>query len=166
LITLGRFQFVAGLYYHLPKRAAGIRYVFIGKPMIQRPRYSPLFCSSRSTFYTMAEFSSKLFLQTSNFSITSKLFYTHKLPTFPSHCSNFNQTSNFGVNMKHIIQTLDYETPAINEFENADDESFHDLQFFLDIFTCFTSLWELKILQQIIFNSSDFAGIKSWVFFC
>ncbi|KAL6656939.1 hypothetical protein ACP70R_004719 [Stipagrostis hirtigluma subsp. patula] len=27
-----------GLYYHLPKRAAGIRYVFIGKPMNQRPR--------------------------------------------------------------------------------------------------------------------------------
>lgn len=30
--------FVVGLYYHLPKRAAGIRYVFIGKPMNQRPR--------------------------------------------------------------------------------------------------------------------------------
>lgn len=31
--------FSIGLYYHLPKRAAGIRYVFIGKPMNQRPRY-------------------------------------------------------------------------------------------------------------------------------
>ncbi|XP_006658799.2 peroxisome biogenesis factor 10 [Oryza brachyantha] len=31
-----------GLYYHLPKRAAGIRYVFIGKPMNQRPRYQIL----------------------------------------------------------------------------------------------------------------------------
>ena len=30
--------FVVGLYYHLPKQAAGIRYVFIGKPMNQRPR--------------------------------------------------------------------------------------------------------------------------------
>ncbi len=45
-----------------------------------------------------AEFSSKLFLQTSNFFITSKFFYIHKLPTFSSHRSNFNQTSNFGVN--------------------------------------------------------------------
>ena len=45
-----------------------------------------------------AEFSSKLFLQTFNFSITSKLSYTHKLPTFPSYRSNFNQISNFGVN--------------------------------------------------------------------
>uniref|UniRef100_A0A0E0HQI5 RING-type E3 ubiquitin transferase n=1 Tax=Oryza nivara TaxID=4536 RepID=A0A0E0HQI5_ORYNI len=27
------------LYYHLPKRAAGIRYVFIGKPLNQRPSY-------------------------------------------------------------------------------------------------------------------------------
>lgn len=32
--------FSAGLYYHISKRAAGIRYVFIGKPMNQRPRYS------------------------------------------------------------------------------------------------------------------------------
>ncbi|KAF8679326.1 hypothetical protein HU200_046110 [Digitaria exilis] len=31
-----------GLYYHLPKRAAGIRYVFIGKPINQRPRYQIL----------------------------------------------------------------------------------------------------------------------------
>ncbi len=45
-----------------------------------------------------AEFSSKFFLQTSNFSITSKLSYTHKLLTFPSHRSNFNQTFNFGMN--------------------------------------------------------------------
>lgn len=30
--------FGVGLYYHLPKRAAGIRYVFIGKPINQRPR--------------------------------------------------------------------------------------------------------------------------------
>jgi hypothetical protein len=41
---------------------------------------------------------SKLFLQTSNFSITSKLFYTQKLPIFPLHHSNFNQTFIFGVN--------------------------------------------------------------------
>ncbi|GJN33040.1 hypothetical protein PR202_gb21597 [Eleusine coracana subsp. coracana] len=33
------FFYFEGLYYHLPKRAAGIRYVFIGKPMNQRPRY-------------------------------------------------------------------------------------------------------------------------------
>jgi hypothetical protein len=33
----------------------------------------------------MAMFSSKVFLQTSNFSIISKLSYTRKLPTFPSH---------------------------------------------------------------------------------
>ncbi|KAK9081519.1 hypothetical protein Syun_030843 [Stephania yunnanensis] len=31
-----------GLYYHIPKRAAGIRYVFIGKPLNQRPRYQIL----------------------------------------------------------------------------------------------------------------------------
>jgi len=43
-------------------------------------------------------FSSKIILQTSNFFITSKLSYTHKLSTFPSHRSNFNQTSNFSVN--------------------------------------------------------------------
>uniref|UniRef100_A0A0D3GHW6 Uncharacterized protein n=1 Tax=Oryza barthii TaxID=65489 RepID=A0A0D3GHW6_9ORYZ len=34
---------------------------------------------------SLAEFSLKLFLQTSNFSITLKLFYTHKLPNFLSH---------------------------------------------------------------------------------
>lgn len=28
----------AGLYYHISKRAAGIRYVFIGKASNQRPR--------------------------------------------------------------------------------------------------------------------------------
>lgn len=33
-----------GLYYHLSKRAAGIRYVFIGKPTNQRPRYT---CSTK-----------------------------------------------------------------------------------------------------------------------
>ncbi|KAH7523870.1 hypothetical protein FEM48_Zijuj06G0057800 [Ziziphus jujuba var. spinosa] len=32
----------AGLYYHISKRAAGIRYVFIGKPSNQRPRYQIL----------------------------------------------------------------------------------------------------------------------------
>lgn len=32
------FHYV-GLYYHLSKRASGIRYVFIGKPTNQRPRY-------------------------------------------------------------------------------------------------------------------------------
>ena len=47
---------------------------------------------------TCAEFSFKLFLQTFNFSITSKLFYTDKLLTFPSYHSNFNQTFNFDVN--------------------------------------------------------------------
>ncbi|URD77760.1 Pex2 / Pex12 amino terminal region [Musa troglodytarum] len=31
-----------GLYYHVSKRAAGIRYVFIGKPSNQRPRYQIL----------------------------------------------------------------------------------------------------------------------------
>ncbi|GAB2222989.1 hypothetical protein Droror1_Dr00017122 [Drosera rotundifolia] len=31
-----------GLYYHISKRAAGIRYVFIGKPSNQRPRYQML----------------------------------------------------------------------------------------------------------------------------
>ncbi|KAL4195849.1 hypothetical protein AMTRI_Chr04g243170 [Amborella trichopoda] len=31
-----------GLYYHMSKRAAGIRYVFIGKPLHQRPRYQIL----------------------------------------------------------------------------------------------------------------------------
>ncbi|KAF9606638.1 hypothetical protein IFM89_027371 [Coptis chinensis] len=30
------------LYYHISKRAAGIRYVFIGKPLNQRPRYQLL----------------------------------------------------------------------------------------------------------------------------
>ena len=40
-------------------------------------------------------FSFKVFLQTSSFSITSKLFYPYKLSTFPSHRFNFNQTSNF-----------------------------------------------------------------------
>uniref|UniRef100_A0A0E0EE71 RING-type E3 ubiquitin transferase n=1 Tax=Oryza meridionalis TaxID=40149 RepID=A0A0E0EE71_9ORYZ len=33
------FFYFEGLYYHLPKRAAGIRYVFIGKPMNQRPSF-------------------------------------------------------------------------------------------------------------------------------
>lgn len=36
------FFYFEGLYYHLSKRAAGIRYVFIGKPMNQRPRYQIL----------------------------------------------------------------------------------------------------------------------------
>uniref|UniRef100_A0A2N9GE11 RING-type E3 ubiquitin transferase n=1 Tax=Fagus sylvatica TaxID=28930 RepID=A0A2N9GE11_FAGSY len=31
-----------GIYYHISKRAAGIRYVFIGKPSNQRPRYQIL----------------------------------------------------------------------------------------------------------------------------
>ncbi|EPS67997.1 peroxisome biogenesis factor 10, partial [Genlisea aurea] len=35
-------MFSAGLYYHLSKRAAGIRYVYIGKPSNQRPRYQIL----------------------------------------------------------------------------------------------------------------------------
>ncbi|KAJ0677263.1 hypothetical protein HanOQP8_Chr12g0434891 [Helianthus annuus] len=33
------FFYFEGLYYHISKRAAGIRYVFIGKPMNQRPRF-------------------------------------------------------------------------------------------------------------------------------
>ncbi|KAL0330655.1 UNVERIFIED_CONTAM: Peroxisome biogenesis factor 10 [Sesamum angustifolium] len=36
------FFYFEGLYYHLSKRAAGIRYVFIGKPTNQRPRYQIL----------------------------------------------------------------------------------------------------------------------------
>ncbi|KAL4370944.1 hypothetical protein AHAS_Ahas06G0116400 [Arachis hypogaea] len=32
----------AGLYYHISKRASGIRYLFIGKPSNQRPRYQIL----------------------------------------------------------------------------------------------------------------------------
>ncbi|KAL6502050.1 peroxisome biogenesis factor 10 [Orobanche gracilis] len=36
------FFYFEGLYYHLPKRTAGIRYVFIGKPTNQRPRYQIL----------------------------------------------------------------------------------------------------------------------------
>jgi len=35
--------FFAGLYYHISKRAAGIHYVFIGKPSNQRPRYGVLY---------------------------------------------------------------------------------------------------------------------------
>ncbi|GFP97282.1 peroxisome biogenesis factor 10 [Phtheirospermum japonicum] len=36
------FFYFEGLYYHLSKRAAGIRYVYIGKPTNQRPRYQIL----------------------------------------------------------------------------------------------------------------------------
>ncbi|XP_050364546.1 peroxisome biogenesis factor 10 [Argentina anserina] len=36
------FFYFEGLYYHISKRAAGIRYVFIGKPSNQRPRYQIL----------------------------------------------------------------------------------------------------------------------------
>nr|CAD1832312.1 unnamed protein product [Ananas comosus var. bracteatus] len=36
------FFYFEGLYYHISKRAAGIRYVFIGKPLHQRPRYQIL----------------------------------------------------------------------------------------------------------------------------
>ncbi|KAL7121836.1 hypothetical protein ACP275_01G008600 [Erythranthe tilingii] len=36
------FFYFEGLYYHLSKRAAGVRYVFIGKPNNQRPRYQIL----------------------------------------------------------------------------------------------------------------------------
>ncbi|KAJ4708962.1 Peroxisome biogenesis factor 10 [Melia azedarach] len=36
------FFYFEGLYYHISKRAAGIRYVFIGKPTNQRPRYQIL----------------------------------------------------------------------------------------------------------------------------
>ncbi|KAJ8527114.1 hypothetical protein K7X08_029591 [Anisodus acutangulus] len=36
------FFYFEGLYYHISKRAAGIHYVFIGKPMNQRPRYQIL----------------------------------------------------------------------------------------------------------------------------
>jgi hypothetical protein len=33
---------VSGLYYHIGKRAAGIRYIYTGKPSQQRPRYCDL----------------------------------------------------------------------------------------------------------------------------
>ncbi|PPR97044.1 hypothetical protein GOBAR_AA23609 [Gossypium barbadense] len=36
------FFYFEGFYYHISKRAAGIRYVFIGKPSNQRPRYQIL----------------------------------------------------------------------------------------------------------------------------
>ncbi|GAB4836953.1 peroxisome bioproteinsis factor 10 [Ancistrocladus abbreviatus] len=36
------FFYFEGLYFHISKRAAGIRYVFIGKPSNQRPRYQML----------------------------------------------------------------------------------------------------------------------------
>ncbi|XAR63975.1 hypothetical protein NMG60_11024150 [Bertholletia excelsa] len=36
------FFYFEGLYYHISKRAAGIRYVFIGKHITQRPRYQIL----------------------------------------------------------------------------------------------------------------------------
>ncbi|KAI4377830.1 hypothetical protein MLD38_015403 [Melastoma candidum] len=36
------FFYFEGLYYHISKRAAGISYVFIGKPSNQRPRYQIL----------------------------------------------------------------------------------------------------------------------------
>ncbi|KAL3844279.1 hypothetical protein ACJIZ3_001682 [Penstemon smallii] len=36
------FFYFEGLFYHLSKRAAGIRYVFIGKPTNQRPRWKNL----------------------------------------------------------------------------------------------------------------------------
>ncbi|KAG9133472.1 hypothetical protein Leryth_013277 [Lithospermum erythrorhizon] len=36
------FFYFEGLYYHISKRAAGIRYEFIGKPLNQRPRYQIL----------------------------------------------------------------------------------------------------------------------------
>ncbi|KAI6679855.1 hypothetical protein NL676_033736 [Syzygium grande] len=36
------FFYFEGLYYHISKRAAGIKYVFIGKPSNQRPRYQIL----------------------------------------------------------------------------------------------------------------------------
>ncbi|KAJ3677017.1 hypothetical protein LUZ60_002741 [Juncus effusus] len=36
------FFYFEGLYYHISKRLSGIRYVFIGKPLNQRPRYQLL----------------------------------------------------------------------------------------------------------------------------
>ncbi|KAI8562472.1 hypothetical protein RHMOL_Rhmol03G0039400 [Rhododendron molle] len=36
------FFYFEGLYYHISKRAAGIRYLFIGKQVNQRPRYQIL----------------------------------------------------------------------------------------------------------------------------
>ncbi|PNT33054.1 hypothetical protein POPTR_006G222000v4 [Populus trichocarpa] len=36
------FFYFEGMYYHISKRASGIRYVFIGKPSNQRPRYQIL----------------------------------------------------------------------------------------------------------------------------
>lgn len=50
-----------------------------------------------------ALFSFQLFLQTSNFSITSKLSYTHKLLTFFLQTSNFSQISNFNVELNTAL---------------------------------------------------------------
>lgn len=33
------FTTMIGIYYHMGKRAAGIRYIFTGRPTQQRPRY-------------------------------------------------------------------------------------------------------------------------------
>ena len=51
-------SFSIGLYYHFSKRGAGIHYVFIGKPMNQRPRYLFLYLftlSKRLTTWTHIE---------------------------------------------------------------------------------------------------------------
>ena len=65
----------------------------------------------------IAVFSSKIFLQTFNFFITLKFFYIHKLSTFPSHRSNFNQTSNFDVNVLNTAYVLEIKTRPTAEKE-------------------------------------------------
>ena len=78
------------------------KFTKIGKQVEEMGSIAPptkSFVSHKATsprpLVSQAEFSSKLFLQTFNFSITSKLFYTHKLLIFPTHHPNFNQISNF-----------------------------------------------------------------------
>ena len=69
-----------------------IFFSLIGRPIVKpkTPRQGTIVGKGRSYL--------QLFLRTSNFSITSKLFYTHKLLTFPLYHSNFNQTSIFVMN--------------------------------------------------------------------
>ncbi len=62
-------------------------------------------------------FSCKIFLQISNFFITSKISYIHKLQTFPSHHSNFNQTSNFDVELNRAL--IDHSNNPILESRTA-----------------------------------------------
>jgi hypothetical protein len=59
-----------------------------------------------------AMFSSKIILQTFNFFITSKLFYTHKLPTFLSHHSNFNQTQKLEIKDVEVPPSMHEQRPG------------------------------------------------------